>query len=218
VAPDGTVLYQAKVKGTRVLSEGVAYTVTQCLKGVIQYGTAAARGYIGRPAAGKTGTTDQHWDAWFIGYTPQLATAVWMGYPQENVPMYNVHGSPAWGGQWSTLIWANFMRAALAHMPAADFPYPDAMPLWKKWMGKYSRMASPSPSPSPSKTKKPSPKPTTPSPTPTTPSPSPTTPSPSPSTPSPSPSTPSPSTPPAPRAPASHVFGWLQLLGLMRWS
>lgn len=199
VLPDGTEYYKAKVKSKRVISDGVAYWVTQALKGVITGGTAYPNGFIGRPAAGKTGTTDNHADAWFCGYTPQLATAVWMGYAKENTPMGLIHGRVAWGGEWSTIIWATFMKAAHAGLPIKDFPRPTTPPVWRQWDRKYSRSASPSPSPSPSpsasKTKKPSPGPTTTSPKP----------SPTPSSPSPTPSSP----PPTPtESPSGGILNW----------
>jgi penicillin-binding protein 1A len=204
--PDGKVLYKAKVKGKRVMSQGVAYVVSQCLEGVIQYGTGAVHGNIGRPAAGKTGTTNNNANAWFCGYTPQLTTAVWMGYVQSNnIPMNDVNGIQVWGGDFPTLIWANFMKAALAKMPVVDFAQPAVMPLYSTWDKKYSNMApSPSPSPSPTKTKKPSAKPTSSgSATPST-SATPTATPPSTAPPStPPPSTPPPTTPPPPTAPAT---------------
>jgi membrane peptidoglycan carboxypeptidase len=189
----------------------VAYVVTQCLEGVITHGTGSKHGYIGRPAAGKTGTTDNNANAWFCGYTPQLATAVWMGYPQSNaIPMNSVEGIQVWGGDFPTLIWANFMRAALANLPTVDFAVPAVMPIYSPWHGKYEGMSpSPSPSPTPTKTKKPSGKPTpsssaTPStsatPTTTPPStPPPTTPPPS----TPPPTTPPPPTPSSPATPSA---------------
>jgi penicillin-binding protein 1A len=204
--PDGKVLYKAKIKGKRVISQGVAYVVTQCLEGVITHGTGSKHGYIGRPAAGKTGTTDNNANAWFCGYTPQLATAVWMGYTKSNnLPMNFVHGIQVWGGDFPTLIWANFMKAALAKLPTVDFAVPAVMPLYSPWHGKYAGMSpSPSPSPSPTKTKKPSSKPTSAgSATPST-SATPTTTPPTTAPPStPPPSTPPPSTPPPPTTPAT---------------
>ena len=80
-----------KPRRTRVISDGVAYTVTRILEKNIQYGTGTGA-RLDRPAAGKTGTTDEHADAWFSGYTPTLATTVWVGYPQGEIPMRNVHG------------------------------------------------------------------------------------------------------------------------------
>ena len=76
----GKVLFSAKPKTDEALDPAVAYLTTDILKGVISDGTGTGAD-IGRPAAGKTGTTQENRDAWFVGYTPQLATAVWMGYP-----------------------------------------------------------------------------------------------------------------------------------------
>jgi penicillin-binding protein 1A len=197
VGPDGKVLYKAKVKGKRVISEGVAYTVSQCLEGVITHGTGSKHGYIGRPAAGKTGTTNSNADAWFCGYTPQLATAVWMGYRDSRIAMNYVEGIQVWGGDFPTLIWSNFMKAALAKLPVVDFPVPAVMPVFSHWNGKYAGASpSPSPSPSPTKTKKPTAKPTatlSPSPSPTV---TPTTPPATTSPTTPPPATPPPATPP----------------------
>ena len=73
------------------MPDGVAYQVTRILEQNMLSGTGTGA-YFGRPAAGKTGTTDDHTDAWFVGYTPQLATAVWVGYPSATIEMTNVHG------------------------------------------------------------------------------------------------------------------------------
>ena len=70
----------------RVISDGVAYEVTRILEENIQYGTGTGAAY-GQDAAGKTGTTEEHSDAWFCGYTPRLATTVWVGYPKAKIPM-----------------------------------------------------------------------------------------------------------------------------------
>ena len=86
-------------KRKRVISDGVAGKVTQILEDNITYGTGA-RAAFGRPAAGKTGTTDKHADAWFVGYTPDLATAVWMGYQAGEIPMEDVHGISVSGGSF----------------------------------------------------------------------------------------------------------------------
>jgi penicillin-binding protein 1A len=124
-APDGKVLYQADTTGQRVLSDQVARTETDVLKGVIKDGTGT-RANIGRPAAGKTGTTDNRTDAWFVGYTPQFTTAVWMGgYSTTSVHMYNVGGINVQGGTYPARIWAQVMRGATNGMPELDFPAPD---------------------------------------------------------------------------------------------
>jgi penicillin-binding protein 1A len=107
-----------------VLDPEVAAQATAILRGVIERGTGRARARIGRPAAGKTGTTDDYKDAWFTGYTPQLATAVWMGYPKDRSrPLTNIHGfAQVFGGSLPAMIWARFMRAAHEGLPVVDFP------------------------------------------------------------------------------------------------
>ena len=85
-------------------------------------GTAAA---IGRPIAGKTGTAENYVDAWFCGYTPQLATCVWVGYPHRELPMHYVEGyAPVYGGTIPAAIWHDFMSAALEHIPAESLATP----------------------------------------------------------------------------------------------
>ena len=84
--PDGRVLYQARPGADQAVQPGVAAIAADVLRGVVDRGTGV-RGRIGRPAAAKTGTTQDHADAWFVGFTPSLAAAVWVGYPQGQVPM-----------------------------------------------------------------------------------------------------------------------------------
>ncbi|MCS7006661.1 MAG: transglycosylase domain-containing protein, partial [Gaiellaceae bacterium] len=92
VFPDGTVdTAWGKPKRRRAISEGTAAVVTRILEQNVQYGTGT-RAALGRPAAGKTGTNEEHADAWFAGYTPELATTVWVGYTAGEIPMENVHG------------------------------------------------------------------------------------------------------------------------------
>ena len=81
---------------------------------------------IGRPAAGKTGTTTDYCDAWFVGYTPELVTAVWVGYPIERKPMTDVHGKKVTGGSLPAEIWAAFMKTALEGIPESDFQAPSS--------------------------------------------------------------------------------------------
>ncbi len=108
----------------RVIDEAVADNVTDALKGVIDRGTAANTGKIGRPAAGKTGTTEDFGDAWFVGYTPTLSTAVWMGY-SDGVRTINYKGNTrVYGGTYPTATWANFMKQALADVPITEFSQP----------------------------------------------------------------------------------------------
>jgi len=82
----------------------------------------------GRPAAGKTGTTDEHGDAWFIGFTPQLTTAVWMGSPESVIPMQNVGGINVFGGTFPALVWHNFMEQAMDGLPVVGFTPPGPTP------------------------------------------------------------------------------------------
>jgi penicillin-binding protein 1A len=93
---------------------------------------------IGCPAAGKTGTTDEHGDAWFVGYTPRLSTAVWVGYPQARVPMLTeYHGARVAGGTYPAEIWGDYMREAKGGA-CGDFPTPDTPPEWVPFSGKYA--------------------------------------------------------------------------------
>ncbi len=116
---DDRTIFQASTHGTRVVKASVAKVAIDVMKGVITHGTAT-RAYIGRPAAGKTGTSQSNRDAWFVGFTPQLVTAVWTGYAKERTIIYR--GSRGFGGTVSAPIWAAFMRDALKGMPRADFP------------------------------------------------------------------------------------------------
>ena len=102
---------------TEVVSPGTAYLMTSMLQDVIAYGTGA-NANIGRPAAGKTGTTSDFRDAWFVGYTPDLVTAVWVGNDDYS-RMYE-----SYGGNIPARIWARYMRAALKGVPPHDFQVP----------------------------------------------------------------------------------------------
>jgi penicillin-binding protein 1A len=91
----------------------------------------------GRPAAGKTGTTDNYTDAWFAGWVPQLATVVWIGHPDNERPMGTVHGVPTvTGGTFPAEIWHTFMTLALAGQPVAQFATPGSPP-FQRWCGRY---------------------------------------------------------------------------------
>jgi penicillin-binding protein 1A len=107
------------------LSPGNVYLLTKTLEQVIERGTGYQAG-IGRPAAGKTGTTDDYADAWFVGYTPQLVTAVWVGYPDGRIPMTSVHGIRVMGGTFPAQIWREFMLGALDGKPVRDFEIPES--------------------------------------------------------------------------------------------
>jgi membrane peptidoglycan carboxypeptidase len=108
----------------RVLAQGVAWEVTQVLQQNVLGGTGVAA-YFGRPAAGKTGTTENHADAWFSGYVPQLQATVWVGYPKGEIPMLNVHGIAVAGGTFPAQIWRLFMQQAVGRLAAKQFATPD---------------------------------------------------------------------------------------------
>lgn len=114
---DGKVLYQAKPQSKRVVDAASAYLTTNMLEDVLVSGTGGGMG-IGRPAAGKTGTTDTYIDAWFVGYTPDLSTAVWVG-DDNNKPMQRMYGSGA-----PLSICHEFMINALASTPRTGFSNP----------------------------------------------------------------------------------------------
>ena len=124
--------WAARHRRTRVIPDGVAHVVTRILEDNIRYGTGT-RAALSRPAAGKTGTTDKHADAWFVGYTPGLATAVWMGYTRGEIPMENVHGISVSGGSFPAEIWRRFMEPALAGFPAREFPAPRQPVEFREW-------------------------------------------------------------------------------------
>lgn len=106
-----------------VLSPVNAYLIVDILKGVITSGTGK-RADIGRPAAGKTGTTENYGDAWFVGFTPQLSASVWVGFFDSRRPMRGVHGINVQGGTLPAEIWQRFMSQALAKLPVSDFERP----------------------------------------------------------------------------------------------
>ena len=120
----------------RVLSESLAFEVTDILKGVIANGTGT-RADIGRPAAGKTGTAQEWRDAWFVGYTPALSAAVWIGNRDRPTSLFGVKGVPrVFGGSIPAETWKAFMAEALRDVPPTDFtgapaplpPLPDVAP------------------------------------------------------------------------------------------
>ena len=114
-----------KPKGERVVEEVVADNVTDIMKGVITNGTAT-RANIGRPAAGKTGTGQNYTNAWFVGYTPTLSTAVWMGYSDsQSKPLVGIKGNRrVFGGTIPATAWREFMQSALKDVPVTDFSEP----------------------------------------------------------------------------------------------
>src|SRR5215212_6318404 len=200
VLPDGKVDETAGwgvPERRRVISDGVAYEVTKILRDNINMGTGVAAN-IPRPAAGKTGTTERHSDAWFCGFTPDLSTTVWVGYPQGEIPMESVHGISVAGGTFPAQIWRLFMQPALQNEPAREFALPKHWPVWTDFdQGQYANSSTygdsdydsdgssyytppssptpppPAPTPQPTPPPAPTPQPTPPPPPPPTPTPQP---------------------------------------------
>jgi penicillin-binding protein 1A len=115
----GNVVYERKPKTTQAFRDKEAGVVNAALKRVVEGGTGTAAA-IGRPVAGKTGTRENFGNAWFVGYTPQLSTAVWVGRPEGDTPMRGVHGINVTGGSFPARIFSRYMKAALAGVPATD--------------------------------------------------------------------------------------------------
>ncbi|MCB1246313.1 MAG: transglycosylase domain-containing protein, partial [Acidimicrobiia bacterium] len=129
---DGTVVYEHQPEPREVLSADIAAAVVGSLKKVVTSGTGR-RADLGRPAAGKTGTATRSTDVWFVGFIPQLSTAVWVGDPDGTIPLedftvYNdLEGSEqfyrtAFGGTLAAPIWRQFMEYATIGIPVVDFP------------------------------------------------------------------------------------------------
>ena len=129
---NGRLVDRNQPVGRPVLTENTAALVTSLLQSVVRSGTGKrAQLSDGRPVAGKTGTTENYGDAWFVGYTPQLVAAVWVGYPTQLRPMLTeYHGDAVAGGTFPALIWKSFMERALPYLhdepqdfPAVSLPY-----------------------------------------------------------------------------------------------
>jgi penicillin-binding protein 1A len=114
---DGALLEEARPSIHEVLSPEVARTMTAMLEEVIQFGTGIEAKALKRPAAGKTGTTQDYTDAWFVGFTPQVTAGVWVGYDDKQISL----GKKETGARAALPIWLQFMQNGLAGMPALDF-------------------------------------------------------------------------------------------------
>jgi penicillin-binding protein 1A len=132
-----------KPQTKRALSEAVAWKVTDVLRQNALYGTGAGSGDGIHVNAGKTGTTENHADAWFDGYTRQLCTVVWMGYPKGEIPMLSVHGQTVAGATFPVPIWHAYMAAALWHHKVLGFELPDKYPTYHSvTRGNYGSLGS----------------------------------------------------------------------------
>jgi membrane peptidoglycan carboxypeptidase len=119
---EGDVLLDNTPKPQQVLDPWAAASTSSVLTSVVQGGTGRSA-YLGRPTAGKTGTTDNERNVWFVGYVPQLATAVWIG-DDANRPL----GRGVSGGGYAAPIWRSFMSQAIKGMPVEHFPAPSKFP------------------------------------------------------------------------------------------
>jgi penicillin-binding protein 1A len=122
---------------TKIFPDGVTYEATKILEQNIQAGTGT-HANIGCPAAGKTGTTDHNTDAWFVGFTPRLATAVWVGYPNDRTEMNGLYfGRNVDGGTFPADIWGEYMRNVKGRFCGA-FPQPKEPFVSSPFSGRYS--------------------------------------------------------------------------------
>ncbi len=142
--PDGKVLYKDKSQMQQdVVEPGAAFLTTTALEQVVLRGTGTRAGeFLGRPAAGKTGTSQEYRDAWFVGYTPDIVAAVWVGYPKGQIemkpscsvthigerevcrPTRTITSGGVTGGSFPAQIWNYFITRALTNVPASDFIEP----------------------------------------------------------------------------------------------
>lgn len=131
IGTDGSVLENNQPDGVRVMSPQTAFLVTSMLEDVVKRGTGWRARALGRPVAGKTGTTNEYYDAWFIGFTPELAAGVWVGFDT-----IQTLGDEETGSRAAAPVWVSFMKKALRHMTPTDddggrqgkpFPVPDGI-------------------------------------------------------------------------------------------
>ncbi|HTG01084.1 MAG TPA: PBP1A family penicillin-binding protein [Nitrospirota bacterium] len=118
----GRILFQNDIVPQQVTKPETAYLITYLLKGVIEHGTGWKARALGRPVAGKTGTTNDYRDAWFVGYTPNLVAGVWVGYDDQQSL-----GPKQTGARVALPIWIEFMKKALAYRTADDFTAPSSI-------------------------------------------------------------------------------------------
>jgi membrane peptidoglycan carboxypeptidase len=120
------VLYRHKPACKQVVSPEIAHLVTAMMQGVVSGGTGTAAALGTWPVAGKTGTTQDYTNAWFVGFTKQVSTAVWVGFPGTPDPLSNYFGGSVFGGTLAAPIWHDYMLRVMAGMPAQSFPGPPA--------------------------------------------------------------------------------------------
>jgi penicillin-binding protein 1A len=138
---DGALLEEAHPEVHDVVSPDVARTMTAMLEEVIRFGTGVQAKALGRPAAGKTGTTQDYTDAWFVGYTPQLTAGVWVGFDDKQISL----GKKETGARAALPIWLEFMQGAVAGTPLMDFT--NVVPLEQQAGGHHSNVDTPDTAP-----------------------------------------------------------------------
>ena len=121
----GNILEENVPRARQVLAEDTTYLLVSMMEGVVQRGTATRAKELGRPLAGKTGTTNDSTNAWFLGYSPSLVTGVWVGYDENRKSI----GNRETGGRAALPIWIDFMKEALKDMPIEEFPVPSGISL-----------------------------------------------------------------------------------------
>jgi len=138
---DGALLEEARPEVHDVITPNVARTMVAMLEEVVQFGTGVRAKELGRPAAGKTGTTNDFTDAWFIGFTPSLTAGVWIGYDDKQISL----GKKETGAKAALPIWLEFMQAATEGKPVEDFP--NVEPLSKVALTKQVQVDTPDTAP-----------------------------------------------------------------------
>jgi membrane peptidoglycan carboxypeptidase len=126
VGPDGKTVWSHKPDCKQAIDRGIANQTVDMLRTVVTGGTGTAAAVPGHPVAGKTGTTDAYRSAFFNGFTPQLATSVWVGFPKKptSMPGLSPSGGPVFGGTYPAMIFRQYMEAALLGQPVENFPRP----------------------------------------------------------------------------------------------
>ncbi|MFY9469746.1 MAG: transglycosylase domain-containing protein, partial [Solirubrobacterales bacterium] len=138
--PGGKSDELGKPRRKKVITDGVAFETTKILRSNVTGGTGTGtRAHFTCPAAGKTGTTDEFKDAWFVGYTPVLSAAVWVGYPNAGIQMTSVHGQSVAGGSFPATIWGKFMAKAQGKR-CREWPKPSEPFEAKPFSGKYAEL------------------------------------------------------------------------------
>jgi penicillin-binding protein 1A len=117
---DGNLIEESRPRASDAIRADTAYILTSLLRGVVERGTAVRARRLGRPIAGKTGTTNDFTDAWFLGYEPSLAAGVWVGFDEKRISL----GRGETGADAALPIWMDFWRAATASLPIEEYPIP----------------------------------------------------------------------------------------------